>query len=602
MIRFHTVVLKNFLSYGNAPTTFDFTQEGTALIVGENGAGKSSIMNALVYGLYDKPISAISKDDLVNNINKKKLQVDVVFEKDGTFYKITRCRKMKAGASGNFVKLYKRADLNFEDDDEITFDSVTNTNRAIERAIGIPYELFVRIVVFSALHLPFLDLPVRHPTLPCQTGIIEELFGLTVLSEKSEKLKEVIKESKGLIRDTEKDLNHLKVEHDRHISLLQNAEDRVVKWDNNLAEEIVELEKELKELTDTYGVGEWVDGKIHLDTAMVDQLFDMFDKIEAIDSEVKQIVRDIATREKETLKNENKILRLGKEIQQLNDNVCPYCEQEYKDNQTKIDSLEQEIASSEQRVKVLAGEISVLEVNQAKLEKTKAKLDKSINGASRQDLMGVKDDVSEYIKLRVSENPHIEALEELKKIELSPVDYTDLNKMTKDLEHQEFLLKLLTKKDSFVRKVLLNRNLPFLNKRLSEYMQAMDGQFIVEFGDDLTAKITRLGEQISFGNLSTGQKARVNLALSMTFRDILQTLHGKINVCLLDEVLDAGLDDDGVQCAARMLKRKSRKDKISMLIISHRDEVDSAFDRRINVEVVQGFSVIKYDVQDAEAA
>jgi DNA repair exonuclease SbcCD ATPase subunit len=117
----------------------------------------------------------------------------------------------------------------------------------------------------------------------------------------------------------------------------------------------------------------------------------------------------------------------------------------------------------------------------------------------------------------------------------------------------------------------------------------------VEFTHEMTASISQFGRPLDFGNLSNGQRARVNIALSFAFRDVLQSIHDHINVCMLDEVLDVGLDAIGVQAAARMLKHKARDEGLSMYVISHRDEIDSAFDHRMTVQMSKGFSYIKFE-------
>lgn len=117
----------------------------------------------------------------------------------------------------------------------------------------------------------------------------------------------------------------------------------------------------------------------------------------------------------------------------------------------------------------------------------------------------------------------------------------------------------------------------------------------VEFTHEMTASISQFGRAMDFGNLSNGQRARVNIALSFAFRDVLQQLHERINICMLDEVLDVGLDGPGVTAAARMLKRKARDENLSLYIISHRDEIDSAFDRIMTVQLSEGFSTILED-------
>ena len=190
-------------------------------------------------------------------------------------------------------------------------------------------------------------------------------------------------------------------------------------------------------------------------------------------------------------------------------------------------------------------------------------------------------------------NPFIEPLEELEAVELDKLNMGMINGLNTYADHQRFLLKLLTKKDSFVRKALINKNIPFLNRRLSHYLMDLGLPHTVEFTHEMTAEISQFGRPLDFGNLSNGQRARVNLALSFAFRDVLQSLHEHINVCMLDEVLDVGLDAIGVQSAARMLKRKARDEKLSLYIISHRDEIDGAFDHTMTVQMSKGFSFIK---------
>lgn len=132
--------------------------------------------------------------------------------------------------------------------------------------------------------------------------------------------------------------------------------------------------------------------------------------------------------------------------------------------------------------------------------------------------------------------------------------------------------------------------------QLQHYLDELGLPHTVQFTHELAAKISRFGQELDFGNLSAGQRARVNFALSLAFKDVLQRLHTKINVCMLDEVLDHGLDTVGVQAAARLVKRKARDEELSMFIVSHRDEVDGIFDRTMTVQMSQGFSNIKEEM------
>mgnify|MGYP000436148711 CR=1 FL=1 len=190
-------------------------------------------------------------------------------------------------------------------------------------------------------------------------------------------------------------------------------------------------------------------------------------------------------------------------------------------------------------------------------------------------------------------NPHLESYNELKSVKLEPIDMETINKLDKLLTHQTYLQKLLTKKDSFIRKNLLNKNLIFLNQRLRGYLSDLGLPHRVEFTQEMTANISQFGRQLDFGNLSSGQKARVNLALSFSFRHVLQRSLDSVNVCMLDEVLDVGLDSVGVQNAAHMLKRKSREDELTLFIISHRDEgLSNQRARRVNADDFSTFDYV----------
>jgi len=287
------------------------------------------------------------------------------------------------------------------------------------------------------------------------------------------------------------------------------------------------------------------------------------------------------------------------ELEHLRDQKCPYCLQKYEDAKNKITECEDAVQEFILNVDKLSDELSDIDGQVATITKKMKAIKKKITIPNLEELLEIKSESSaienKLEELRNAINPFIEPLDELEAIKLDTIEYEEVNSLTKRIEHQKFLLKLLTKKDSFVRKVLLNKNIPFLNSRLQQYLIDLGLPHTVEFTHQLTAEISQFGRQMDFGNLSNGQRARVNLALSFAFRDVLQNLHTRINVCMLDEVLDVGLDTVGVQSAARMLKRKGRDEKLSLYIISHRDEIDSAFENTMTIQMTKGFSYIKED-------
>lgn len=592
-IKLINATIRNFMSYGNNTTTIELDRPGTTLILGEdldntasgtrsNGVGKSVIINALSYALYGKPVSNISLDNLINNINKKNMEVSITFEKNNTFYHVVRVRKSRSYAAGNYVKFFvKKGSGEFTSDDERTRDSVAKTNEDIENVIGIPHELFCRIVVFSAIHRPFLDLPIRHPTQECQTRIIEELFDLTTLTEKAELLKQKIKDNEQSLTIKQSRIDQLKEEHQRHKQQVAATERRLTNWNTERNVQITDLKSKLKKVADVD-----IDGqrKAH------EQRQEIQRQLSEETSEKREIEQILSSIEREINKKE-------KELVHLREDKCPYCLQRYADAETKISQIQHAVDKKRVEAQEIRDAIEEYSIRIDKLSEKKRLIEQSITVQNIKELIQIKSKASSYevqIKdLEQQTNPFIEPLEELQQVKLDPINEDEVKSLGKTIEHQQFLYKLLTKKDSFVRKTLLNKNIPFLNGRLQQYLSELGLQHIVEFTHELTANITQFGRPLEFGNLSNGQKARVNFALSLAFRDILQNLHQRINVCMLDEVLDIGLDTIGVKSAAKLLKRKARDEKTAIYIISHRDEIDSAFDHRIVVQMSGGFSNIK---------
>ena len=586
MIRFKTLSIRNFLSFGNIPTIINLERNCAVLVLGEdldntergtgaNGTGKTAIINALVFSVYDKPLSDISKDNLVNNINKKNMVVAVEFVKEGKTYTIERGRKTKAGAAGNYVLVQ-------EDGKDITPDSINNANALIEKIIDIPYELFVRIVTFSATHIPFLDLPVRSHYAANQTDIIEQLFDLKILSEKANKLKELIKQTEQKFEQLKSHTELLEREHTRHKKQLESAKVRVENWYVQNKTEKEEIEQKLTRIK-------------HVDIERQRVLHDQHNKTMSVLAQ--------SINERNTLERKIKDLTKNKqqretELIHLSNAKCPYCLQKYKDANKKISECEQTINEIDTNIQTLKEKLNSLDGSIIQIELKRKEIKQALTVSDIGELLEIKGKSSSYKQqlkeLQVMTNPFIEPLEELKSVKLDTIHKDELNVLEYTLKHQDFLLKLLTKKDSFVRKILLHKYIPFLNQRLQLYLTGLGLSHLVEFTHEMTAEISQFRRPLEFGNLSNGQRARVNLALSFAFRDVLQTLHQQINICILDEVLDVGLDSVGVAEAARMLKHKARDEHLSLFIISHREEMEgAAFGQTVIVQLSKGFSYLK---------
>lgn len=732
MITLYTLTLRNFLSYGNNTTTINLNFEEPTLIVGKNydsmvngqvdsnGAGKSAILNAISFCLYDKTISNIDKNGLINYINGKNMEVSLTFKKDNTYYKVLRYRKNKQ-LGGDGIKIFQNEkEPVFEEQHEKTPDSISNANKMLENILGIPFEIFSRVVIFSATYEPFFSLPTSHTSKANQKDIIEEIFGLTELSRKAEALKEVISATKSQINAVASRNEMLQKNIDTYKSHLDRTLEKYNEWEIRNREKIKTIKSELKmwasidldsieklinslsKLNERYDElvstkrdisndlsakessnkknESWEEDRIQNIEKIEDKLSKLksldLDKLKKVAEDKERLSKLINDLEDET-KRLNKdyksitlnINKLNSEILSLSENVCPYCKQPFSDHEehikqiredlerllkeeselskiikekqeeifslngeyeeinkiqmpSNIKTLEKEIIELETRLNSLKISTNpyekydtfslynkLMEVN-IEIEETQSKIESIKNeiysyGELTREVIK-KFDISEVEKIRnninvlanklseKSENPFSETIEEIKQIidGLEKPDEEKLISLKDDLDHQNFLYKLLTKKDSFVRKALLNKNLPFLNSRMSHYLESMGLPHKVIFMEDMTAKITHFGTEYEYDNLSSGQKARLNLAISFAFRDVLQARFTKVNFCILDECLDVGLGNVGVQMAAKIIKNTAKEQNLSIYVISHRDEIMNMFKNRMIIELKNGFSNI----------
>jgi DNA repair exonuclease SbcCD ATPase subunit len=430
--------------------------------------------------------------------------------------------------------------------------------------------------VFSASHTPFLELKKAD-----QSSMFERLVGLTMLSDKAESLKSVIKETDIALQFKKAKIDQLEKEQIRHQIQIDHAFDRIGKWVISNKSEIDDLTAQLSKLT---GID-------------LDEQQTLHEELTLINSQLTQEVNLYEKIENKILGFNRLVVKDVKELNHLNDNKCPYCLQQFADTDAKIDELEEHIIEVNDNITTSTQELDRLDNLIEELEIARDKAVKLLTTPNIRDLIKIKNQsdnmISKIDMLKVAINPHNDSYQELINTKLETINYDDINELSTEIEHQKFLLKLLTKKDSFVRRDLLNNYIPYLNTRLQHYLSELGLPHKVEFTHEMTAKISQFGRPLDFGNLSAGQKARVNLSLSVAFSDVLQKLHGTVNVCFLDEVLDIGLDAVGIKAAAKLLKAKAKEDEVSMYIISHRDEVENMFDHALVIQMSKGFSYIK---------
>ncbi len=195
------------------------------------------------------------------------------------------------------------------------------------------------------------------------------------------------------------------------------------------------------------------------------------------------------------------------------------------------------------------------------------------------------------------ENPFAQQVVTLTSTGLQDINYDEINRLTVEREHQEFLLKLLTDKGSFIRKKIIDQNLTLLNHRLSGYLEKLGLPHEVKFQNDLSVEITQLGRDFDFDNLSRGERNRLILSLSWAFRDVFESMNHPINLMFIDELIDSGMDGQGVDASLVVIKDMSRNRSKNIFLISHREELISKCETILIVRKENGFTVIDYDVE-----
>jgi DNA repair exonuclease SbcCD ATPase subunit len=693
MIRFKNLTVKNFMSVGAATQAIDFDRTDLTLVLGENldlggdgsrnGTGKTTIINALSYALYGQALSNIRKDNLVNKTNGKGMLVSLDFFVNSTEYRIERGRKP------NILKFYVNNEAQAATDE--AQGENRETQEAIERILGMSHDMFKHVLALNTYTEPFLSLKANE-----QRTIIEQLLGITLLSERADKIKELNKQTKDGIAQEEFRVRAVQEANKRIEEQIESLRRRQGLWqkkqDSDLAylvaqyDELLTIDIEV-ELLAHRDLAIWSANKTQQDTynALVARETAWRQKHNTeiqeagrayldknsinIETELaawtallayNQKAKDIADLEKYIARNvadeakEQKVIdKLKAEIEELKAHKCYACGQDFHDTNHESVLLAKEKALQEAALQALSTNTQWIENTDAlkalgnlgtkpttyyateaeairhssELNSLKQTLDtkeaesnpfteqldeleevvvppqpvthydteaKAIEHRSR-----VNNLLDQITKKGEDKDPYSEQIDDMQKQALQVVSYDTINELTRLQEHQDFLLKLLTSKDSFVRKKIIEQNLSYLNQRLTHYLDRIGLPHTVKFQNDLTVMIEELGRELDFDNLSRGERNRLILSMSWAFRDVWESLYHPINLLFIDELIDNGLDTSGVENALALLKKMSRERHKSIWLVSHRDELAGRVENILKVVKENGFTSYNTDVDIA---
>ena len=585
MIHIKNLTVKNFMSVGNSTQGIDFDRKDLTLVLGENldlggdgsrnGTGKTTIINALSYALYGTALSNIRKDNLVNKTNGKNMLVSLDFSVGGKDFKIERGRKP------NLLRFY----VNNEEQavtDNAQGDS-RETQDAIEQMLGLSHDMFKHILALNTYTEPFLSLKAND-----QRTIIEQLLGITQLSERADRIKELNKETKDAIQQEEFRIRAEQEANKRIEEQVESLKRRQTLWTTKHEQDVKELEKALAALQD-------IDIEVEIQAHKDHKEWDQKRKdINELSSQISRVKLDISREDKLAAK-------LAKEIETLANHECHTCGQAFHDSKHEqvLAAKQSDLATARESGTTYSTLLSDLEIAHTALGPLGRPpvmfYDKESDAIQHQATLT---NLEQQIATKQTEtDPYAEQIEEMQQQALKEITYDALNELTRLQEHQEFLLKLLTSKDSFIRKKIIEQNLSYLNARLTHYLDRVGLPHTVVFQNDLTVSIEELGRELDFDNLSRGERNRLILSMSWAFRDVFESLYQPINLLFIDEMIDNGLDTQGVENALALLKHMSRERHKSIWLVSHRDELAGRVENILKVVKEGGFTSYNTDVE-----
>jgi DNA repair exonuclease SbcCD ATPase subunit len=591
-IKIKNLTVRNFMSVGNQTQAIDFDRGQLTLVLGENldlggddigarnGTGKTTIINGLSYAIYGQALTNIKKDNLVNKINGKAMLVTVTFEKDGQEYHIERGRKpnlLKFSINGQ--------EQDLEDLDESQGDS-RETQKAIEEMIGMSHEMFKHLVALNTYTEPFLALKPND-----QRSIIEQLLGITLLSEKAEALKEQLRLTKDAISTENTRIETVKASNER----IQQSIDALIRkqqlWEESKTKNLDDLNRGILGLSN-----------INIDEEIAAHR--LLAEYNTKKKDIQDIDKAIARADLDQVREQKEIDKLEKEITDLKDHKCYACGQDLHDSKHEEVLAAKEFAKQEAAAQWLATNTQLVELKDARVilgdlgdspRTIYDTLEEALN--HRSTVEGLE---KELAAKQAEINPYLEQIDDLKNSAVQEITWDHVNDLMRVKDHQEFLYKLLTNKDSFVRKRIIDQNLAFLNQRLTYYLDRIGLPHIVEFQNDLSVIITQLGQDLDFDNLSRGERNRLILSMSWAFRDVWENLYHSINLLFIDELVDSGMDASGVESSIAVLKRMTRERDKNVFLISHRDDLTSRVNHVLKVIKENGFTSYSNDIDIVE--
>ena len=552
MIQFQKIRWKNLLSTGDTFTEIDITTRKTNLIIGSNGAGKSTVLDAFTFGLFGKPFRKISKSQLVNSVNEKGTVVEVEFQIGKRQYHIKR------GIKPNFFEIWENGKMLDQD------SKVVDQQKTLEKQIlKLNYKSFTQIVVLgSSTFVPFMRLPGAQ-----RREIIEDLLDINVFSNMNEILKVRLKEIRDAVQVHE--LN------------AQSVKEKITLQEGFITQLESKQKSQLKNILDEQNK---CVAKIAEANAMIADLNDEIAEL----NDPEKVKNQLCTVSQKLTSKKNK-LNKDKGFYIRNDS-CPTCRQSITEElkRDRIKELDEKIGEIETAFQDIDKRLTEIVSPLEKLRELSGEISKQIqithtqNGTIKALTAQQKDLEASGSSIDVEATKLLEMQKDLKSVTLSLID----SKKSLDVHMTASLLL----RDSGIKTRIIKKYLPVMNKLINQYLNKL--QFYCNFTLDEEFKEvlkSRYIDEFSYENFSEGEKARIDISLLLTWRSIAKLKNSvDTNLLILDEIFDGSLDTVGSDELSFILR--TFNDKSNVFVISHRDNLTDKFMRVLQFSKPQNFS------------
>jgi len=566
MIIFKTITWKNFLSTGQHPTTLKLNDKATSLIVGSNGAGKSTVLDALTFSLYGKSFRKINKAQLINSTNEKNTLVEIEFSVNQTDWKVER------GIKPNIFKIYRNGEeLNQN-------SSAVDQQKWLEQnVLKMNYKSFTQIVILgSSSFVPFMQLPCNS-----RREVVEDLLDIKIFSSMNDIVKQKIRSIKDEVKTLELKKESLKDKVEMQKNFIRKVE-------NQSKDDIENKNRQIDSNQDK-----------------VETLFKENFKLEECSVQVKEDMKQFesaSVRLKEfggiKGKMSQKITSIVKEHKFFSENrVCPTCNQDIEesfrlnrigDSQNKAEELQQGYKELQQAIKEEELRESTFIQLSGDLSKTLNEIAQNntlINEIQKQ-IRKLESEIQTLSSQVANKNTEHEKLEEFR--ESLQDTYSNLAERKESISYYDFTYSLL--KDGGVKANIIKKYLPLINQQVNKYLQMMDFYINFKLDEEFNETIeTPIHEDFTYSSFSEGEKMRIDLALLFTWREIARMKNSvNTNLLIMDEVFDSSLDGFGTEEFLKIIRFVIKDANI--FVISHKTGMEDKFTDVLKFEKFKGFS------------